>query len=509
MWTEGYVSGIDYTHGYYPELSPARLQLSALTAGYDVPECTSGALSYLELGFGQGLSVNIHAAAMEGRFCGTDFNPSHAANAQSLAAASGAELTALDDSFGELAARTDLPKFDIIALHGIWSWISDANRALIVDIAKRHLKPAGLFYISYNVTPGWSPAMPLRHLLTEHAERSGQGPIADRINNSLDFAQRVVDAGATYFKANPAVAERLGKIKDQNRNYLAHEYFNADWHPMPFSETSALLETAKLTFAASAHLLENVDAINLTADARKLLGEIPDPILRQTVRDYFVNQQFRRDVFIKGARRLPPLEHMRRLQAQAFTLLLSPEDRPEKVTGSLGEATLQEAVYKPVFAALASDGQSPKTIAQLQSQCEGVDFNQITQALQILTGLGAVAPAQNKSAIQRARKTTRLLNSELCRRAEASADIGHLASPVTGAGVPVSRFEQLFLRATELKEKDAPGYVWRSALQPQGQSILKDGKALEGEDANLAEIRAQHDLFESKRLPLLKSLGIA
>jgi SAM-dependent methyltransferase len=215
MWTEGYVSGIDYTHGYYPELSPARLQFSALSAGYDLPVSAGAPLSYLELGFGQGLSVNIHAAATGGRFWGTDFNPSHAANAQSLVEASGAELTALDHSFEELAARTDLPEFDIIALHGIWSWISDANRNSIVDIAKRHLKPGGLFYISYNVTPGWSPAIPLRHLLTEHAARSGQGLIVNRINSSLSFAQQVVDAGASYFKANPAVAERLVKIKDQ------------------------------------------------------------------------------------------------------------------------------------------------------------------------------------------------------------------------------------------------------------------------------------------------------
>lgn len=508
MWTEGYVSGIDYTYGYYPELSPARLQFSALSAGYDVSPSSSEALSYLELGFGQGLSLNIHAAATVGWFWATDFNPSHASNAQSLASASGAELTILDQSFQELAARTDLPQFDIIALHGIWSWISDANRNLIVDIAKRRLKPGGLFYMSYNVTPGWSPVMPLRHLLTEHAERSGKGPIVDRINGSLSFAQQVVDAGAGYFKANPAVAERLVKIKDQNRNYLAHEYFNADWHPMPFSQTATLLEPAKLTFAASAHLLDNIDAINLTADAQKMLGEVPDPILRQTVRDYFVNQQFRRDVFIKGARRLPPLEQKRRLREQAFVLMVSPDDRPEKVTGSLGEANLQEAVYKPVFDALASDGQSPKTIAQIQALSAGVDFNQIFQAVQVLAGCGAVAPAQDKSAVQSTRKTTRLLNSELWRRAEASTDVNYLASPVTGAGVKASWFDQLFLRATELKEKDGADYALR-VLKAQGQSILKEGKALEGEEANLAELRSQYEVFTAKKLPVLKALGIA
>ena len=67
----------------------------------------------------------------------------------------------------------------------------------------------------------------------------------------------------------------------------------------------------------------------------------------------------------------------------------------------------------------------------------------------------------------------------------------------------------MFLRAAELKQKDAPEYVWRRVLQPQGQSIQKEGKALEGAEANLAEIRAMYAHFEARRLPVLRSLGIA
>jgi SAM-dependent methyltransferase len=506
MWTDGYVSEIDYTHGYYAELSPLRMQLSAIAQGFDAN--LPSHLSYLELGFGQGLSVNIHAAAASGTFWGTDFNPSHAANAASLATASDADLKALDDSFEELASRKDLPEFDVIALHGIWSWISDANRQVIVDIARHHLKPGGLFYVSYNITPGWSPTMPLRHLLTQHAESVGRGPIVDRINGSIEFTQQVVDAGAQYFKANPGVAERLKQLKDQDRKYLAHEYFNSHWHPMPFSQTASLLEDAKLSFAASAHTLDQADVINLSADAQKLISEISDPMFQQTVRDYFINQQFRRDIFIKGPRRLPPLEQLRRLQSQPFVLVVAPEDRPEKVKGALGEATLQEEVYKPLTEALASDKMSPKTITQLQTICSGLDFPKIYQALMILTGLGTVAPAQGQSSIQAAHKTSKALNSELCRRAESSADVQHLASPVTGAGVAVSRFEQLFLRAAELQEKDATDYVWR-VLKAQGQAIVKEGAALTSEDENIAELRSQFEVFTNKRLPVLKALGVA
>ena len=60
-------------------------------------------LRYLELGFGQGLSLNIHAAAYDGEYWGTDFNPTQAGNARELAAASGANVNVFDASFAELA----------------------------------------------------------------------------------------------------------------------------------------------------------------------------------------------------------------------------------------------------------------------------------------------------------------------------------------------------------------------------------------------------------------------
>ncbi len=139
--TCGYVTQLDYSYGYYRELNPAMLRLVCLCSAIE-PQLRDRP-SYLELGFGQGLSINLHAAATEGRFWGTDFNPGQAVRARELAAASGADLHLLDDSFEEFAARTDLPDFDIIALHGIWSWISDANRKTILDIVRRKLRAGG------------------------------------------------------------------------------------------------------------------------------------------------------------------------------------------------------------------------------------------------------------------------------------------------------------------------------------------------------------------------------
>ena len=167
-WTFGYRADIGYTHGYYRDLSPVMLEFALLSKMQS--HRVGRPLRYLELGYGQGVSLNVHAATVPGEYWGTDFNPAQAANAMDLAAASGADIRVLDSSFEELAARDDLPVFDIIVLHGIWSWVSEANRRVIVKIARQHLAIGGILYISYNSTPGWSAAMPLRHLMNLHAD---------------------------------------------------------------------------------------------------------------------------------------------------------------------------------------------------------------------------------------------------------------------------------------------------------------------------------------------------
>src|SRR5690606_4507587 len=113
-------------------------------------------------------SVNIHAAANPGRYIATDFNPGHAAHANGLAAVAESQAQLLDDSFEQMLARKDLPQFDSISLHGIWTWVSRDNHKIITEFARRHLKPGGIFYISYNCFPGWSPAYPLRQLFALH-----------------------------------------------------------------------------------------------------------------------------------------------------------------------------------------------------------------------------------------------------------------------------------------------------------------------------------------------------
>jgi SAM-dependent methyltransferase len=248
-WTSGYVADIGYTYGYYTELNPLRARLAFINAGLLPPEVGTAC----ELGFGQGMSANLHAAASVVQWHGTDFNPSQASFAQELARVADAGARLFDESFEQFCRRDDLPGFDYIGLHGIWSWISDANRAVIVDFVRRKLKVGGVLYISYNTQPGWAAMVPMRDLLTEHAEVLGAdgAGIVSRIDSALAFADQLLAANPAYARANPQIAERLKRIKDQNRHYVAHEYFNRDWQPMAFAQMGRWLESAKLQFACS------------------------------------------------------------------------------------------------------------------------------------------------------------------------------------------------------------------------------------------------------------------
>lgn len=509
-WTEGYISEVDYTAGYFNELSALQTRWALATRGVRTRELTNP--TYLELGFGQGVSYAIHAAACPGTFWGTDFNPAQASSTEEMVRASGSDAQVLDQSFAELAAREDLPDFDIIALHGIWSWVSPDNRRIIVDIARRKLKPGGVVYVSYNVTPGWSPTVPLRHLLELHAERAGTeaAGILARMDAALDFAEKLGDAGSLYFKAHPRVLDRLKKMKDKPRKYLAHELLNAEWHPMPFAQIVRELEPAKLSHGTNATLIDHFDGLHLTQEGQTLVQSLSDLVLKETVRDFLTNAQFRRDYFVRGPRKLGGVHQGEAIRRFRCVLAVDPKNVALEVKGSMGTAKLQESIYGPVIEALAAERARPKSLGELEKATSGVTFGQLVQAVSVLIGKNSVFLAQDEEDIERARPRTAALNQHLLDRARASSDVAFLASPVTGMGLAISRVDQLMLLG-RANGKRGPTewaeHTWQ-ILNAQNQRMMKDGKRLVSEAENLAELERQGKELEAQRLPAYQRLGL-
>ena len=375
---------------------------------------------------------------MAGEFWGADFNPAHAANAQSLAHHAQSDGRFFDDSFADMAARDDLPSFDYIVLHGVWSWVSDDNRRAIVEIMRRRLKVGGTVYMSYNTLPGWAVAMPLRHMMTLHAETVGsdaQG-VVGRIDASIAFGAKLAEVGARYFAANPTAKSRLDAIAGQNRNYVAHEYFNRDWAPMYFSDAHQWLSEAKLGYACAGAILDQMDAFNLTPAQQEVLSGIPYTVLRETVRDYLLNQQFRRDIYTRGARRLSPLERLERVHDLKITLTARASEIAYEADAGLGKVGLKTEIYKPIIEALDDGDSSPKRIGDLATRPKlaALPPGALIEALAVLVGSGRAHPAQSEAEIEAAAPRCKRLNAALVERARVGGDVTCLASPVLGAG---------------------------------------------------------------------------
>jgi SAM-dependent methyltransferase len=504
-WGDGYVTDMGYTSGFYCEMAPAHLTFSALLKGQTVPDMAAP-LTYCDLGCGQGVSTNLMAAAYPHiEFHANDFNPAHVVGARRLATQAGStNVHFYEDSFEQFVAQPKLPEaFDIIALHGIYSWISAENRAFVRRFIAKKLKPGGLVYISYNALPGWSALAPIRRLMQMHDAKTTS--TSARLKPALEFAKAMEAADAGYFKRNPGAKSWLDKMLVGEPAYLAHEYFNANWTLFYHADVVAEVEEAKLNYIATATVIDTLDGFNVTPAQSALLAQIADPAARETARDFITNQQFRRDLFVKGATPLSRAETDALWNATRFALVRPRADIDFNILGALGRRSLSDAFAKPIIAALA---QEPKTVEQLLRE---PDIGAIGRArlLPTLTALvgssqAMIALPEDGEAARRVR--TDAFNAAVLNNVRGSKILTHLASPL-GGGFGIERIGMLLILAHAEGQADPAAFVW-SILKPEGRHMMKDGAVLDTDEDNLAELGARNEKFRAEVLPMLQALQI-
>lgn len=483
----GYVTDVGYTFGYHAALQPLRARLAFLRAGRAPPRIRTAC----ELGFGQGVSLALHAAASTVQWWGNDLLPQHVEFARSLVSAAGAQAELSVESFEAFTARQDLPAFDFIGLHGVLSWISDENRAHVAAFVRHHLAPGGVVYTGYNALPGWNDMLPLRHLMTEFAQQSGANGTVERIEAALTGTERLLDTHPVHPRESPRLRERFERLRHADRRYLAHEYFNRDWRPLHFAETADLLGRAGLQFVCSAHLPDHIGELNLTPAQRAFVSGMPTPRLRETARDFITNAQFRRDYWARDAAGLTAADVDTAWRQERIVLTTPCADVPERVSGTLGEVRLDTPIHRAVVEALGDH--RPRTLETLHA-ATGAAFENVVDAVFSLCAFDHVAAAQDAAVAAAVRARTAALNAHLVALARDSGDIGVLASPVTGGGIAVDRVEQLLVAASAASHADAASradYVAR----------------FDATDPSRLRVRAAR--FGAQREGMLRALGVA
>jgi SAM-dependent methyltransferase len=316
---DGYVADIPYLRDLKPMLAPAWLDHVALVCGVDPPTRANG-FAWCDLGCGQGVTAAILAATHpRGTFHGIDMMPVHIEHARRLAA----EATIPNVHFHSVdfaaAVGLDLPPFDYLVAHGVYSWIGAESQAALRRFIDRHLKSGGLVYVSYNAMPGWTRDLPFQHLVRALSQ-TFPGDSSARFAAAAELVRVLATAGVPALAPSLALAELKAHPEDYTPAYLVHEFMHAAWRPLYVTEMRAAMATIGLAPVGSATLIENLDRLALSDSARETLARIADPDLRELARDFFLDQRLRCDVFDRGNRRLDPEERAERLLASTFAL---------------------------------------------------------------------------------------------------------------------------------------------------------------------------------------------
>ena len=433
-------------------LAPAWLDHVALVGGIEPPARGDG-FAWCDLGCGQGITALILAASHPaGVFHGIDAMPAHVGHARCLAAAAGvvnAHFNAVDFAAADLA----LPRFDYLVAHGVYSWVDATGRDALRRFIDRHLAPYGLVYISYNAMPGWARDLPFQRLLRRLAD-CADGDGARRVLAAADAIHSLAQE-APALAASFIAQELRERPEDYPAPYLVHEFLHPAWQPLYVTEVRADMATIGLTPVGSATLIENFDALVLGEAARARLAAVADADLRELVRDYFLDQRFRCDVFARGNRRLDADERRRRLLAGGLALARPPTMIRFTATTARGRIRYDSLAARAIVAALAS---GPRVPADLTADLPGQ--RDLLDAVLALCAGGDAVPVEPVGAAVGA------LNHAMWQRLDGPEEVLWLALPC-GTAVPAERDLLRRLRdGAPIDERRFPG--WSGFLAAHG-----------------------------------------
>ena len=507
-WDDGYVTDVTYTDNVYREMTPPWLALTATLLGQRPPDL-SRPFRYADLGCGFGMTALFVAATCpQAEVWGFDFNPAHIEVARRCAAeAELTNITFVEASFADLAQQPpiDLPEFDFIVSHGVLSWVSATNRQHLIDVIGQRLCAGGLAYVSYNTQAGWASMVPLRELMRLVAA-SGPNRTDQMVPAVLDLLDRARTGGARYFATHPDLEARLNLLRKQNPRYFAHEFLNADWHPLMFSEVMDAMQEARCLYVGSATLAENFDVASVPGDMIPLLAETRDLRLRESLRDLGMDRGFRRDVYRRGLVQLLPAEQAALLETFRFTRIGTLPDGEISFTTPVGTLTGRPEVYTPLLTTLR---QGPASISDLRRADPARTTGDIVQALMLLIGAGHIHPMLPDPTAGAA--TTRALNRWIAQANGAGADMPRLAAPAIGSMLPVDLLETLVVgQLLDGAAEDAPSLARHmlAQLSHSGRSLQRDGQKLEDPREVEQHARKLAQDILTTRVPLLRALGV-
>lgn len=499
---------LEYTFGFYSYLKPEILTLTCQLLGISplAGAAPNGKLpqgiNYCELGCGQGATLNVLAAAdPSGHYVGVDYNPAQIKNARALAESAGIKnVEFIEASFADLGQR-DLPEFDFIALHGIYSWVAKNLRDDIVDFIGKKLKPGGLCYISYNCTIGRGADFAFRQLLQMSLKRSGT-PSPEGIGWSLALAEEFATKGARYFSANPSARQRLTDTQNRNPVYVFHEYFNPVWEPFFFHEVAADMAKADMVYVGESAIASNNPDLAIPSSLRGAFELHSGVAEQELLKGIWANQPFRRDIYIKGApKRLSLDEQVAIFKGLHYGLAHPREECQLRVQVPAGTANLPDNPFTTLLNVLEKAPVSGERLRQCLPP-GAVGDRDFIRAMIVLFGAEYAELRTSPAALPEMTHRFDQLNAGIARCVGQGLNFFMAATPKNGLAVLMNEIPYFLYRANLSSRENRITEAYR-LLQASGRYARQRGRKLEDRKAIEAAFGEAERNFIQKILPKL------
>ncbi|KAB2639901.1 MAG: methyltransferase domain-containing protein [Verrucomicrobia bacterium] len=235
------------------------------------------------------------------QWVGIDLAMPAIAEARQLAAAAGignAEFHAVDLRYFDPG---DQP-FDYIIAHGVFSWVPDEVKFALLDFCRRHLAPAGVATISFNLASGWAHRLPVIAMA-----RALQAATGADLPATLELLRDTLDAATPHGAHLHSI---LDNMLAKGTDILPFDDFAPVNDPWPFEQFVQVAARAGLRWLGESDPAENLPSV-LGEAARAALGPLAAlPLQAQLAADFATGRTFRSGVLCRDdAATLPGLTH--------------------------------------------------------------------------------------------------------------------------------------------------------------------------------------------------------
>ena len=441
------VASVPSARAFNKELAPAHIDHVCIAHGFAPPpgsplgEGMGAGFSYCELHSGSAVTATLLAASNPlGEFHAIDPRGHAMAQARSLAKAGGVKSISFHQIGVEESLGANFGPFDYIIVNGIYTWVPLRERALILSFVRKFLKPGGAVYVSYNARPGWNRLDPFRRIFRE-ASRGMRVDVKDQLLRARDIYAQLINTKAAGILATGVDTNVLAQLDTAPIEAIVADYANEFADPLYVTEVASDFASIDCVLAGASDMAESIPVLAAHEPFKSLFEKMPTQVGRELIKDFVRDTRLRRDVFVRGGRRLAADNRDMVLSGLAFALEQPAPAVRYQMRVPFGDMHFDNPHSRALVAALA---EGPRTLGQLieAAHARGADAGNVVANVHALLLTSQIRPVHRPT--REAAKGARTLQTAIRARAATADAIGYLPSAVgTAFAVPVA--DQLFM----------------------------------------------------------------